>query len=99
MPIGAPNIKIIKNMRIFASFKLAFLEWNELPVAKERGSVWITVEIVVIIIVIVLSFTPIAIPSVSWWKKRNDARANWEALLVDVGKFCSCSFSMSESKF
>jgi len=66
MPIGAPKIKSIKDMRIFGSFKLAFLELNECPVAKERGSVWITVEMVVIMIVMVLSFTPIAIPSVSW---------------------------------
>jgi len=45
----------------------------------------------------VLSFTPIAIPSVSWWKNRNAAKANWEVLLLDVGKFCSCSFSISVS--
>ena len=44
---------------------LAFLERNEFPVAKDKGMVWITVEIVVIKIVIVFSFTPIAIPSVS----------------------------------
>jgi len=55
---------------------LAFLERNELPVAKARGSVWITVERLVIMIVMVLLFTPIAIPSVSWWKNRNVARAN-----------------------
>jgi len=84
MPIGAPNIKSIKNIRIFGSFMLAFLEWNELPVAKERGSVWIAVERVVIMIVIVLLFTPIAIPSVSWWKNRNVARANWDVLLLDL---------------
>ena len=76
IPIGEPNMKKIKNIRIFGSFMLECLEWNELPVAKDKGSVWITVEMVVMIIVIVLSFTPIAIPSVSWWKNRNVARAN-----------------------
>ena len=76
IPIGAPNMKSIKNISIFGSFMFAFLEWNELPVANDKGSVWITVEMVVMIIVIVLSFTPIAIPSVSWWKNRNVARAN-----------------------
>ena len=58
-------MKSIKNIRIFGSFMLAFLERNEFPVAKDKGMVWITVEIVVIKIVIVFSFTPIAIPSVS----------------------------------
>ena len=65
IPIGEPNMKSIKNIRIFGSFMLAFLERNEFPVAKDKGIVWITVEIVVIKIVIVFSFTPIAIPSVS----------------------------------
>ncbi len=65
IPIGEPNMKSIKNIRIFGSFMLAFLERNEFPVAKDKGMVWITVEIVVIKIVIVFSFTPIAIPSVS----------------------------------
>lgn len=94
MPIGAPNMKSIKNISIFGSFMLAFLEWNELPVAKERGIVWITVERVVIMIVMVLLFTPIAIPSVSWWKNRNVAKANWEVLLLDV-EIWVCSFSVS----
>ena len=66
IPIGEPNMNKIKNISIFGSYMLEFFEWNELPVAKDKGSVWITVEIVVMIIVIVLSFTPIAIPSVSW---------------------------------
>ena len=65
IPIGEPNMKSIKNIRIFGSFMLAFLERNEFPVAKDKGIVWITVEIVVIKIVIFFSFTPIAIPSVS----------------------------------
>ena len=65
IPIGEPIMKSIKNIRIFGSFMLAFLERNEFPVAKDKGMVWITVEIVVIKIVIVFSFTPIAIPSVS----------------------------------
>jgi len=76
MPIGAPKINRIKNIKIFGSFILAFLEWKELPVAKDRGKVWIMVETVVIIIVIELSFTPIAMPSVSWWKNRNAAKVN-----------------------
>ena len=73
---------------------LAFLERNELPVAKARGTVWITVERLVIMIVMVLLFTPIAIPSVSWWKNRNVARANREDLLLDV-EIWVCSFSVS----
>ena len=83
IPIGAPNTKSIKDIRIFRSFKLAYLDKNELPVEKDKGSVWITVEMVRMIIYIELSFTPIAIPSVSWWKKRNAAKANWEDLFCE----------------
>ena len=39
IPIGAPNTKSIKDIRILKSFKLAFLDKNELPVEKDKGSV------------------------------------------------------------
>ena len=39
IPIGAPNTKSIKDIRILKSFKLAFLDKNELLVEKDKGSV------------------------------------------------------------